>query len=80
MFALNPQHPDREDGADHGQPADGPSRDIGRAIDLRLVDHGVAPLVVQVSLRKSSVCCQLGVGPRQKVHSPVRRNRSRAGK
>src|SRR5689334_21071907 len=54
IMRLNPEHPDRKDGRDHGQAADGPARDIGRATRIGLVDHGVVPLVVHMSLLKSS--------------------------
>jgi len=53
-ISLNPEHPDRYDGADNSQAADGPARDIGRATRIGPVDHGVVPLVVHMSLLKSS--------------------------
>ena len=42
---LKPEHPDGNDGADHGDAADGPSREIGRTILIGPIDHGVIPVV-----------------------------------
>ena len=44
--SLNPKHPDRDDGGEHGNTADRPARHISRAVVwLRSIDHGVAPMV-----------------------------------
>ena len=62
IAGLDPKHPDGEDCDDHGKSADGPSGDIGRATAIGLVDHRVVPLVVHMSLLKSSASRQLSAG------------------
>jgi hypothetical protein len=42
---LNSQSPHQDNGRDYGEPADRPTRDIGGTVGLRLIDHGVAPVV-----------------------------------
>src|SRR5262245_3823378 len=63
LFSLNPEHPDGDDGADHGEAADGPAGEIGRAVDLGPVDHGVMPLVVHSEPPDSSASCQISPPP-----------------
>jgi hypothetical protein len=41
---LNPQNPDRHDGAEYGQAADGPAGDVNRAVRFGPVHHGIVPM------------------------------------
>ena len=63
LFSLNSQYPDGDDGADHGEAADGPAGEIGRAVGLGPVDHGVVPLVVHCEPPDSSASCQISPPP-----------------
>lgn len=55
---LDPEQPHGDDGRNYGDPADGPTRHIGRAVRLRPINHGVAPMVHD-SLRGSSASRKL---------------------
>ena len=42
---LNAQEPNRDNGSEHGQSANGPAGDIETAIAVRSIDHRVVPLL-----------------------------------
>lgn len=41
---LNPENPDRDDGAEHGEAGNRPARHVRGVIGCRSLHHGIAPL------------------------------------
>jgi hypothetical protein len=42
--ALNPKNPNRNNGREHGQTANCPTRRVNRAIRFRSIDHTIVPV------------------------------------